>query len=84
MILQEFKGELSRKAKEDTGGGVWEILFPDEDQGEHSGSHAKVTNVLAGTSQGPGVNKFGPVDTETPQGPGCTSSDHAAKAVNPR
>ena len=70
MLLQEFKGDLSRKAKEDTGGGVRKALFPDEDQSEHRGSHAKVTIGLAGTSQGPGVNKFGPFAIETSQGPG--------------
>ena len=30
------------QAKEDTGGGVWKALFPDEEQSEHSGSNAKV------------------------------------------
>ena len=70
MLLNEFKGDLSGKAKEDTGGGVWKALFPDEDQSEDNGSHAKDTTGLAGTSQGPEVNKFGPFATETSQGRG--------------
>ena len=68
--LEGFKGELvpetgyhksktptkrkDAQAKEDTGGGVWSALFPDEDQSEHNQSQPIVGEEVTETSQSPG------------------------------
>ena len=59
---------VEQKAGQDTGGGVWSTLFPDEEQSNRSRPQVEGETGITETSQDPGVQRFGSPLTGTSQG----------------